>query len=72
MTPAMYVKRIEQLVAAARDREALDLAARVGPSMRDALSAEQFHKLGWILESAVMAVDLADWEAQQRAAGSAP
>jgi hypothetical protein len=72
MTPQEYVAQIEQLVAAARDREALELAARVGPSMRDALSAEQFHKLGWILESAVMAVDLEDWEAQQHTAQSAP
>lgn len=62
MTPAEYVDRLGQLIAAGKDWEALDLASQVGGELLPKLTREELmHVLG-MMESAQLAVDLLDAE----------
>ncbi len=58
MMPSEYVEQVTQLVAAARDEEALALAERYNAAMLPHLSAEQLATVSALLESAQLAVDL--------------
>ncbi len=59
MTPDEYVDRLGALVAAGRDEEALELAARFDPGMRPHLSPQQIDIVSGMMESAEMAVHVA-------------
>ncbi len=56
MTPREYIERLAELIAAARDEDALELATIVGPDITPRLSADQFLRVSAMLESAEMAV----------------
>lgn len=59
MTPDEYLDHLSALIAAERDDEALDLAARCDAEMRPRLSAEQIDIVSGMMESAELAVSIA-------------
>ena len=75
MTPEQYVDRIGMLVASRRDRGALDLSIRVGPSVHSRLTDEEYGLVSGMLESASMALgmqDAASRPSQPSPTGSSP
>lgn len=68
MTPREYLDRVEQLLVAGRDREALDFSARFGPSVRPALSADEMEVLSGMMHKAIMLVKLDEWAEAQSGA----
>ena len=71
MTPDEYIGQLGDLVAAGRDQEALDLAARRESEVSPPLSAEQIDRVGGLLESAITALQLREWEPVSQAAPTA-
>jgi hypothetical protein len=67
MSPNDFVEQIGKLVSACRDQEALDFYAQHELTVRHCLTADQRDHVAWMLEGAVMAIGLKEWEdAQQR------
>lgn len=64
MTPEQLLAQVAALVAAGREQEALGFARATGPGVRPALTADQFARLGGMLEGAAMTLDLAEAEAR--------
>lgn len=67
MTPEQFLARVAALVAAGKEQEALDAAHATGPEVRPALTADQFARLGGMLEGAAMSVNLTEAGAQRTA-----
>jgi hypothetical protein len=58
MTPEEFIDEIGRLVASRRDQDALDLAARVGPSVKPALTFDQLDQVSGLLEGAALVPSL--------------
>ena len=56
MTPREYAARLDELIRAGRDEDALLLAARVGTRIASLLSAEEFVRISSLLEGAELAL----------------
>jgi hypothetical protein len=56
MTPREYLAKLNALIGAGRDEDALELAARVGPDVTPKLTDEQFFRVSSMLEGAELAV----------------
>jgi len=56
MSPGEYVARLEELVGAGHDAEALDLAACFGSEVAPRLDAETFFRVSALLEGAELAI----------------
>lgn len=66
MTPDVYVARVIELITTGRDQEALDFADRIEPTVSPPLSIAQIELVGGVLEGAITAVRLVEWEAKAR------
>jgi hypothetical protein len=70
MTPDEFVEQVGRLIESGRDQDALDLAARVGPSVKSALSFDQIDRISGLLEGAAMAADMSRATAAQGESGA--
>jgi hypothetical protein len=68
MTPEGLISELAALVVAHRDREALDLASRLLPTMAPSMTSEQITRVADLMHGAEMAVDLEEWDAANRQA----
>ena len=58
MTPEAFIEKVDTLVVAHRDREALDLVSRLLPMMAPSMNSEQITRVADLMHGAEMAVDL--------------
>ena len=72
MTPEGLIEQLASLVVAHRDREALDLASRLLPTMAARMTSEQITRVADLMHGAEMAVDLEEAAAVREKAEPEP